>query len=126
MAIRVVFMILLLTLTGCSVVDDPTKVEYKKITTDEAKAMMSDDVVILDVRTEEEFAEGHIENAILIPDNEIANKAETILYDKKTVILVYCRTGRRSENASKELIKMGYTKVYDFGGIVDWTGYIVK
>ena len=87
--------------------------------------MMTSDVVILDVRTEEEFDDGHIRNAVLLPDYEISEKAESVLADKNQTILIYCRTGRRSAIAAKELISMGYTSVYDFGGIADWTDEIV-
>ena len=76
--------------------------------------------VILDVRTEEEFAEGHIPGAILIPDYEIESKAEQNLTDKNQLILVYCRSGRRSKNASAALVSLGYTNIREFGGIIDW------
>lgn len=94
--------------------------EYHKITASEAKQMMADTVTILDVRTESEFDQGHISGAILIPDYDILEKAESKLTDKNATILVYCRSGNRSETASKNLIKLGYTNVYDFGGIIDW------
>lgn len=103
-------------------------VGYQKISTEEAKEMMEKDEygVILDVRTLDEYKEGHIEGAILLPINEIKEKAETTLYDKEEVILVYCRSGSRSEVAAKELIDMGYINVYDFGGIIDWPYEVVK
>ena len=78
------------------------------------------DYVILDVRTQEEYDEGHIKNAILIPDYEIADRAESELTDKEQLILVYCRSGRRSKNAAKQLSDMGYSNVKEFGGIIDW------
>ena len=78
------------------------------------------------IRTKEEYAGGHIENSILLPVTEIPEKAETVLTDKEAKILVYCRSGNRSANASRELIKMGYTKVYDFGGIISWPYEIIK
>jgi len=112
-------------LIGCGALPQP-KTEYKKISSQQAEEMMSDDVIILDVRTQEEFDNGHINNAVLLPNYEIKEKAESVITDKNQTILVYCRTGVRSEAASKELIEMGYTKVFDFGGIVDWTGEIVK
>ena len=101
--------------------------QYRKITPEEAQNMMSNDsdLVILDVRTPAEFDEGHIRNAVLLPLSDIRDKAETILTDKDQTILVYCRSGRRSEIASRELIAMGYTNVYDFGGIIEWTGETV-
>lgn len=96
--------------------------EYVKITPQKAKEIMDDnkDVIILDVRTAQEFGEGHIENATLLTDSEISSKAEEVLPDKSAEILVYCRSGRRSEAAARELIDMGYTNVKNFGGIVDW------
>ncbi|MDW7738445.1 MAG: rhodanese-like domain-containing protein [Bacillota bacterium] len=101
--------------------------EYIKISAEVAKEMIdSQDVTILDVRTPEEFTAGHIEDALLIPDFEIVEKAEEMLPDKDATILVYCRTGRRSEIASRKLIEMGYTNVYDFGGIVDWLYEIIE
>jgi rhodanese-related sulfurtransferase len=95
--------------------------EYRKITPEEAKEMIdAGDVIILDVRTEQEFEEAHIENAILLPDYDIEALAPETLTDKDATILIYCRSGRRSEAAAKELIEMGYTNTYDFGGIIDW------
>ena len=93
-----------------------------KITAEEAKQIMdsSENFVILDVRTDEEYAEGHIPNAILIPDYEIEEKAEAILTDKNQTILVYCRSGNRSKSASEILARLGYTDVREFGGINDW------
>ena len=95
---------------------------YEQITPAEAKALMDseDGYIILDVRTPEEFAERHIEGAILIPDYEIGEKAESILTDKEQLILVYCRSGRRSKNAANELATLGYTNIKEFGGINDW------
>ena len=101
---------------------------YEQITAEQAKTIMDTekDYIIIDARTEEEFAEGHIENAILIPEYEIANRAEKELPDKEQLILVYCRSGRRSKIASEELVKLGYTNVKEFGGIIDWPYDIVK
>ena len=79
-----------------------------------------EDYIILDVRTQEEFDEAHIDGAILIPDYEIAAKAESVLKDKDQLILVYCRSGRRSKLAAEALVKLGYTNVKEFGGIIDW------
>ncbi len=97
-------------------------IEYVSISQEEAKKLMDNesDYVILDVRTQEEFDEKHIPNAVLIPDYEIGEKAESILTDKNQLILVYCRSGRRSKNASAVLAEMGYTNVKEFGGIIDW------
>ena len=113
-------------LTACQ--DGGNNVTYEQITPQQAKEIMDTekDYVIIDARTEEEFAEGHIENAILIPEYEIANRAEKELPDKEQLILVYCRSGRRSKIASEELVKLGYTNVKEFGGIIDWPYEIVK
>ena len=95
---------------------------YEQITPAEAKEIMDEreDYIILDVRTQEEFDEAHIDGAILIPDYEIADKAESTLKDKNQLILVYCRSGRRSKLAANELVTLGYTNVKEFGGIIDW------
>lgn len=96
---------------------------YQKITAEEAKEMMDENspYILLDVRTETEYEENHIDGAVLIPDYEINERAEAELYDKGILILVYCRSGRRSAEAAAVLIELGYTNVYDFGGIIDWT-----
>ena len=101
---------------------------YEQITAEQAKTIMDteQDYIIIDARTEEEFAEGHIENAILIPEYEIKDRAEKELPDKEQMILVYCRSGRRSKIASEELVKLGYTNVKEFGGIIDWPYEVVK
>ena len=98
------------------------------ITASQAKEIMDKETeyVILDVRTEEEFDQGHIPGAILIPDYEIMTKAEEILKDKKQLILVYCRSGRRSKIAAEYLIELGYTNIKEFGGIIDWKYEIEK
>ena len=103
-------------------------VTYEQISQVEAKNIIDtkSNFIILDVRTEEEFAEGHIENAILIPDYEITSKAEEVLKDKNQLILVYCRSGNRSKVASQALVELGYTNVKEFGGIIDWEYGIVK
>ena len=101
---------------------------YEQITQEKAKEIMDSGVeyIIIDARTQEEFSEGHIEGAIMIPEYEIAEKAEVELPDKDALILVYCRSGRRSKIASEELVKLGYTNVKEFGGIIDWPYEIVK
>lgn len=112
-------------LGGCG--SDNVPATYEQITPEEASALMVNepDCVILDVRTEEEFAQGHIKGAVLIPDYEIEAKAESMIKDKDKLILVYCRSGRRSKLASEKLIGLGYTNVKEFGGIIDWKYEIV-
>lgn len=104
------------------------KAEYKKLTPEEAKKIIDsgEEVIILDVRTQQEYDEGHIEGAIRITDTELEDKASEKLPDKNAKILVYCRSGRRSKASAEKLLKMGYTNVYDFGGIIDWPYEIVK
>ncbi len=95
--------------------------KYQKISPEAAKKKMdAGGVIVLDVRTQEEYDGGHIENAVLLPNTDIKDKAAEVLPDKNAVILVYCRSGNRSRSASQDLIDMGYTQVYDFGGIIDW------
>lgn len=100
---------------------------YEQISQDEAKRIMDteSDYIIIDARTQEEFDEGHIENAILIPEYEIQEKAPELIPDKNALILVYCRSGRRSKIASEALAELGYTNVKEFGGIIDWEYEIV-
>ncbi|MBQ3057811.1 MAG: rhodanese-like domain-containing protein [Clostridia bacterium] len=113
-------------LTACQ--DGGNNATYEQITPQQAKEIMDteQDYIIIDARTEEEFAEGHIENAILIPEYEIKDRAEKELPDKEQLILVYCRSGRRSKIASEELVNLGYTNVKEFGGIIDWPYKTVK
>jgi len=108
-------------------VKNEKKAEYKKITSDEAKNIMSTQkAIVVDVRSLEEYNEGHIPNAISVPLETIENEAETKLKNKDDLILVYCRSGRRSREAALRLIEKGYTNVIDFGGIQDWNGEVVK
>ena len=103
-------------------------ITYEQISQDEAKRIVDTEegFVIIDARTEEEFREGHIEGAILIPEYEIAGRAEREIPEKDTLILVYCRSGRRSKITSDALVQLGYTNVKEFGGIIDWQFEIVK
>lgn len=104
-----------------------TKNSYEQITANQAKELMEKETgyIIIDARTQEEFDEGHIEGAILIPEYEISQRAEKELPDKDRLILVYCRSGRRSKIASQALVDLGYTNVKEFGGIIDWPYEIV-
>ena len=123
-----VMLLISLSLFGMTACSDGGSNSYDQITPQEAKTIMDteSDYIIIDARTNEEFAEGHIENAILIPEYEIADRADNELPDKDALILVYCRSGRRSKIASEELVKLGYTNVKEFGGIIDWPYEIVK
>ena len=121
-------MLISLFLFGMTACSDGSANSYEQITPQEAKTIMDteSDYIIIDARTEEEFAEGHIEGAIMIPEYEITDRAEKELPQKDALILVYCRSGRRSKIASEELVKLGYTNVKEFGGIIDWPYEIVK
>ena len=101
---------------------------YKQISMDEAVTMMEEqtDYIILDVRTPQEFAEKHIPNAINVPNESIGDKTIPELPREDQLILVYCRSGNRSKQASEKLVALGYTNVYEFGGINDWTGETVS
>ena len=102
--------------------------DYVSIKQEDAKALMEseEDYVILDVRTDSEYAEGHIPGAVLLPDYEVEERAEEMLPDKDQLILVYCRSGNRSKTASTILAEMGYTNVKEFGGINSWPYEIEK
>ncbi len=117
-----------LPLFGMTACSDGGTNSYEQITPEQAKTIMDteSDYITIDARTTEEFAKGHIKGAILIPEYEIADRAEKELSDKEQLILVYCRSGRRSKIASEELVKLGYTNVKEFGGIIDWPYEIVK
>ena len=114
--------------TSIIVAEKGEKTMYEQISAEEAKKIMDSDeeYIILDTREQDEFDEGHIPNAILIPYTEIENKAEEILIDKDKLILVYCRSGRRSKIAAESLFKLGYTNVKEFGGIIDWPYEVEK
>ena len=114
--------------TSIIVAEKGEKAMYEQITPEEAKKIMDlgEEHIILDTREQDEFDEGHIPGAILIPYTEIENKAEEILPDKDKLILVYCRSGRRSKIAAEALSKLGYTNVKEFGGIIDWPYEVEK
>lgn len=123
----------LLILGGCAlkgqVLDGDGMVRsYNQITQDEAKKMMeqNDGHVIVDVRRQDEYDEGHIPGAICIPNESIEDTKPSQLPDTDQIILVYCRSGRRSKEAAQKLFDMGYNNIYEFGGIIDWTGEIEK
>ena len=101
---------------------------YEQITAEEAKKIVDsgEEYIILDTREQDEYDEGHIPGAILIPYTEIENKAIELMPDKDKLILVYCRSGRRSKIAAESLAKLGYTNVKEFGGIIDWPYEVEK
>ncbi len=96
--------------------------EYHKITAEQAKERMGsgDELIVLDVRTQDEYDAGHIEGAVLLPNETITDTQPDLLPNLDAEILIYCRSGNRSAQAALKLIAMGYTNVYDFGGIIDW------
>ena len=101
---------------------------YRQITMKESVDIMEQEsnYIILDVRRPDEFSEGHIPNAINVPNENIGNTEISELPNKEQLILVYCRSGRRSKEASQKLVKLGYTNIVEFGGIIDWKGEIVS
>ena len=121
------FVISLLLLSSCGA-PGSSSLGYRQISMNEAVKMMRDekDYIILDVRRPDEFAEGHIPGAINVPNEEIGTTEIAELPDKSQLILVYCRSGRRSKEASEKLVKLGYTNIVEFGGIQDYEGEIEK
>ena len=116
-----------LMFTGCAGTSNSQTNTYRSITMDEAVAMMEQETgyIILDVRRPDEFAAGHIPNAINVANETIGTAEIPELPDKDQLIMVYCRSGRRSKEASEKLVKLGYTNIVEFGGILDWKGEIV-
>ena len=107
--------------------DAPSKAAYHKISAEEAYEMMaSQEGVVVDVRTREEYDGGHIENAVLVPNESIGSEMPEALPDKEATLLIYCRSGRRSKEAAQKLLSLGYQNVYDFGGVIDWPYELVK
>ena len=118
-------------LSGCALsktkADTAEDMTYHKLSAEEAYEMMaSQEVVVVDVRTREEYDGGHIENAVLVSNESISSEMPEALPDKEATLLVYCRSGRRSKDAAQKLLKLGYQSVYDFGGIIDWPYELVK
>ena len=116
-----------LMITGCAGTSNNQPNTYRQISMDEAVTMMAQETgyIILDVRRPDEFAAGHIPNAINVPNETIGTAEIPELPDKNQLIMVYCRSGRRSKEASEKLVKLGYTNIVEFGGILDWKGEIV-
>ena len=119
------FLMALLLLAGCGVQSEDST--YRQINAEEAAAMMEEEsgYLILDVRTAEEYIQKHIPGAINVPNEIIGTEDIPELPDKEQLILVYCRSGNRSKQASEKLVKQGYTNIVEFGGINDWTGETV-
>lgn len=119
--ILILLVMMLLTVCGHDK-ENVQEAVYVNITAQQAKEIMDsqEGYIILDTRTREEFDESHIPGAVLIPHDEIMEKAGGVLTDKEQLILVYCRSGRRSKLAAKDLVKLGYTNIKEFGGIIDW------
>ena len=121
---KLLFLILaVMLLTACAhTKENDQEAAYMNITAEEARTIMDTEVgyVILDTRTREEYDQGHIPGAIQISHDEIMEKAEEVLTDKDQLILVYCRSGRRSKIAAEALVELGYTNIKEFGGIIDW------
>ena len=115
-----------LLLVGCAAPAE--EITYRQVNMDEAITMMEEDsgYIILDVRTPEEFAVKHISGAINIPNETIGTDEKPELPDKDQLILVYCRSGNRSKQASEKLVALGYTNIVEFGGINDWPGETVS
>ena len=118
----ILFLLTAMLLTGCGQTNQTQEAVYMNITAEEAKQIMDSEegYIILDTRTQAEYDEGHIPGAIVISHDEITEKAEEVLTDKNQLILVYCRSGRRSKLAAEALVKLGYTNIKEFGGIIDW------
>ena len=116
-----------LMFTGCAGTSNHQTNTYRSITMDEAVTMMAEETgyIILDVRRPDEFTAGHIPNAINVPNESIGTDEIPELPNKDQLIMVYCRSGRRSKEASEKLVKLGYTNIVEFGGILDWKGETV-
>lgn len=119
---------LIFILAGCGDSSDFQESDYRQITMDEAMNLMQEEeeYILLDVRSQEEFQDGHIPDAINVPNESIGKEEIPELPDKEQLILVYCRSGNRSKQASEKLAELGYTNIVEIGGINDWAGEIVS
>jgi len=130
--IMIPFMVMLIAFTGCQSeekkVDPEIKGVVNKISAEDAKKKMDEDksIILVDVRTQEEYDEAHIENALLVTLDTINAMAPSVIPDKNATYYVYCRSGNRSAIAATELVLMGYMNVYDMGGIADWPYETIK
>lgn len=122
--ITAVFLVLLFVLSACgaNILDGSTQEGYKTITAEETKEMIDrgDNIILLDVRSEQEHKAGYIPGSILIPGSELARQAPVQIQDKDACIVVYCQSGRRSKSAANKLLELGYSNVYDLGGMNNW------
>ena len=134
--VSALLLLFIFCLTGCSgnslsrttVSETVQGLKYKQISQEEAQEMMAKDDghIIVDVRRQDEYDAGHIPGAILIPNESIEKDRPKELPNLDQIILIYCRSGRRSKDASEKLANMGYTNIYEFGGITTWTGETIK
>lgn len=125
----ILMLLSLMLLTACGqTTEKKQETVYRNITAEDARKIMDSEegYVILDVRTQAEYDEGHIPGAVLIPNTEIEDRAEEELPDKDQLILVYCRSGNRSKKAAQALAALGYTNIREFGGILDWPYEVEK
>ena len=130
--VMILLTLMMILLSGCgaasqTATEAPKSTAYTQISSSKAMEMMEKEqnYIILDVRTQEEYKSGHIPNAICVPNETIGSADIPELPDKDQMILVYCRSGRRSKEAAQKLADMGYTNIVEFGGIIDWTGETV-
>jgi rhodanese-related sulfurtransferase len=126
--LAIVFFAVIVLLSGCAQPSNSSAASYKQITQEEAKEMMTkkDGHIIVDVRRQDEYDDGHIPGAVLIPNESITDRQPKELPDLNQIILIYCRSGRRSKEASQKLADIGYKNIYEFGGINNWTGEIIN
>ncbi len=129
---KVIFILLFVIIVGTGIFifkkTNSNETQYIKISSSEAKEIIDNDngVIIVDVRTNDEYVNGHIEGAVCIPNETISKQISDLIPDKKQEILVYCRSGNRSRQAAYKLIDLGYKNVKDFGGIIDWPYEIIE
>ena len=129
---KVIFILLFVIIVGTGIFifkkTNSNETQYIKISSSEAKEIIDNDngVIIVDVRTNDEYVNGHIEGAVCIPNETISKQISDLIPDKKQEILVYCRSGNRSRQAAYKLIDLGYKNVKDFGGIIVWPYEIIE
>lgn len=125
----IILLLVSLGLAACSAEEEKQdKAAYQMISMEDASEIFKEEgeYIIVDVRTQEEYAEGHIPGAVCIPNESIGTEEIAELPDKDQVVYVYCRSGNRSKQAADKLADMGYTNIVEFGGIIDWKGEVEK